>query len=245
MAKAKRTVLEKKVKKKKWVQVLAPEVFSAAEVGELPLTATENAMGRVVTANLMNITHDIKQQNINIRLKVTKVDDDKAHTSIQSFRMMPTAVKRMTHRRMDVIEDSSVYLSGDQVALRIKPMLFTRGNTTNSVKRALRKGLRNLILRSVRQSKVEEVFRDALSNKLQYDIEKELGKIYPIKSCVIRELTQERQRQRKKSKAVDKEEEVHIRHVPKKEEEWDLPHAPEEKIPELEASEEIPPDSEN
>jgi len=219
----KRKVIERKSKPKQWIPILAPEIFNKVEIGQVPLVSSENAVGRVVTANLMNITHDIKQQNINIRLKVKEVKDNIALTQIHSFKIMPTAVKRMTHRRIDVVEDSSVYLTKDNVPMRIKPMLFTRGNTSSAVRSALRKGMRNLILRNVRKSNSEEVFRDALSNKIQYDIEKELSKLYPLKNCVIRELIIEPPKSRKLSKTVQKEEEVTIKKGITKEEEWEAP----------------------
>ena len=204
----KRSALEKKAKKKRWVPILAPEVFNKAVVGEIPLVSAEAAMGRIVTVNLMNITHDIKQQNINIHLQVNEVKENQAFTKIHSFRVTPTAVKRMTHRRVDIIEDSSIFLTSDKVRVRIKPMLFTRGNTSSPVRRALRKGMRNIILRTIRQTTLDNLFRDTLSNKLQYAITKELNKLHPLKHCVIRELAIEKERTRKKAKVVDKEVEV-------------------------------------
>lgn len=211
MAKSpKRTVLEKKVKKKRWIPVLAPEMFNSVVIGEMPLIAPQAAMGRAVSANLMNITHDLKQQSITVLLRVNEVKENQALTMIESFRVMPTAMKRMTHRRMEIVEDSSIYVTSDNVRVRIKPVLFTRGNTTNSVKRALRKGMRNLVLRNVKAVSVNDLFRDALSNKLQFAITKDLGKLYPLKKVVIRELSLEKERTRKKSTAVETEVEVPV-----------------------------------
>lgn len=207
-AASKRKVMEKKVKKKRWVPILAPDIFNKAVVGEIPLTSAAAAQGRVLTANLMNITHDIKQQNINVSLQICDVKENQAFTKINSFKVVPAAIKRMMYRRTEVIEDSSLFVTSDNVRVRIKPMLFTRGNTSNSVKRALRKGMRNLILRNVRKSKAGELFSAALSNKLQYAVVKELGKLYPLKHCVIRELSIERERTRKKARAVESEVEI-------------------------------------
>lgn len=204
----KRSVMEKKVKKKRWVSILAPDIFNKAIVGEIPLTSAVAAQGRVLTANLMNITHDIKQQNINISLQVYEVKENQAFTKINSFKVMPAAIKRMTHRRIEVIEDSSIFVTSDNVRVRIKPVLFTRGNTSSSMKRVLRKGMRNLILRTVKTSKVEELFRDTLSNKLQFAVMKELSKFHPLKNCIIRELSIERERTRKKVLAVESEVEI-------------------------------------
>ena len=211
MAKSpKRTVLEKKVKKKRWIAVLAPEMFNSVVVGEMPLVAPQAAMGRAVSANLMNITHDLKQQSITVLMRVNEVKENQALTMIESFKIMPTAMKRMTHRRMEIIEDSSIYVTSDNVRVRIKPVLFTRGNTTNSVKHALRKGMRNIVLRNVKSVSVNELFRDALSNKLQFTITKDLNKLYPLKKVVIRELSLEKERTRKKSTAVETEVEVPV-----------------------------------
>ena len=242
----KRSVMEKKAKKKRWVPILAPEMFNRAIVGEIPLTSAEAAQGRVLTANLMNITHDIKQQNITVSLQIYEVKENQAFTKINSFKVMPTAIKRMTHRRMEIIEDSSIFITLDNVRVRIKPMLFTRGNTSNPVKRALRKGMRNLILRTVKQSKVEELFRNMLSNKLQYAIIKELSKLHPVKHCVIRELSIEQERtRRKKAKAVETEVDVpKTRKALAKEEEQDLDQGiikPKKKEPVLVAGVELEP----
>ncbi len=204
----KRSVMDKKVKKKRWLPILAPELFNKTQVGEIPLVSADVAVGRMLTANLMNITHDIKQQNINVSLRIDQVTENQAHTKIHSFKIMPSAVKRMTHRRVDIIEDSSIFLTSDKVRVRIKPMLFTRGNTSSPVRKALRKGMRNIILKTVKNTKADDLFRDALSNKIQHNVIKELNALYPLKRCVIRELSIEKERTRKKAKAVETEVEV-------------------------------------
>ncbi len=228
----KRTVMEKKVKKKRWVPILAPDMFSKGVVGEIPLASAGAAQGRVLTASLMNITHDIKQQNINVSLQIYDVKENQAFTKINSFKVMPAAIKRMTHRRIEVIEDSSIFVTSDNIHVRIKPVLFTRGNTSNSVKRALRKGMRNIILRSVKKSTFDDLFRDALSNKLQYAIVKELSKLHPLKHCVIRELSLDKGRTR--TKAVESEVEIPKTRKGKAKEEGERP-AKKKKSPEEEA----------
>ena len=74
MAKAQK--LEGAVKaRKRWFDVLATKDFNETVIGETPALAPEQIVGRVISVNLMNITGNIKKQNINVKFKITGIRD--------------------------------------------------------------------------------------------------------------------------------------------------------------------------
>ena len=58
------------IKKKIWVQLVAPQSFNSQLIGEIPTTETKKLIGRVVTVNLMSLTGDMKKQNTNIKFLI-------------------------------------------------------------------------------------------------------------------------------------------------------------------------------
>ncbi len=183
-AKAKK---EKKLKKR-WIPILAPEVFNRAVVGESVSDNPETLKGRTVVVNLTNLTHDVKQQNINLRLRVVKLEDNQAITEIVGYQFTPVAIRRMTHRHADVIDDSQLYQTKDTIIVRLKPFIMTRHNITNSVKQTLRKSAQQFFVKQVASLTYNELMRDIITNKFQSGAEKHLNRIYPLKFCVVREI---------------------------------------------------------
>ena len=71
---AKRTLRQIKTKKKKWMPVYASKDFGEGFLGELLVSDVKNLEEKSLTINLMDITGNAKNQNVNIRFKVEKVE---------------------------------------------------------------------------------------------------------------------------------------------------------------------------
>ena len=127
---AKKTVQKTiKVKKKKWYPILAPRTFNESVIGETPATDAESIVGKIVSANLMNLTGDMKKQNINMKFVVTEIKGDHAHTETSRYQMIPALIKQLVRRRRDRIDDSIICKTKDNKIINIKPIILTRSNT--------------------------------------------------------------------------------------------------------------------
>jgi ribosomal protein S3AE len=192
---AKNTKNSKKVdvtlKKKKWFPILSPLILGEKEVGETFLEELETAVGRTIDVNLMQVTGDMKSQNISVKFEVTEAKDQKIFTRITEFTYLPSSVKRLIRRKMTRLDDSVVAVTKDGKMVRIKPMASTRSKVSSSVERALRAVLRQEVIDAVTRTPYDELFVGVIKNRIQNEIKAKLSKVYPIKIMIIRVLKEE------------------------------------------------------
>lgn len=185
MAKGKSTT---KVKKKKWFTVNAPELFNRELLGETTAYEPEEITGRHMIINLMELTHDIKKQHVNMDFKVTGFVDNTGVTEIRSYEIIPASLKRQIRRKRDKIDDSFVCRTKDDKIIRIKPFILTANNASAAIRTALRKRARDVMYSITAKNTFEQIIQDLISQKLQFFLRDSLKSIYPLKYCDIRYL---------------------------------------------------------
>jgi ribosomal protein S3AE len=172
--------------KKHWVPLLAPSMFKHEQLGESYVLETDSLKGRGITVNLMNLTGDMKRQNLNVSFRVTDVKEGKAHTRVTGLVMQPSSVKRLVRRGRSKIEDSFIVkLAHGQVA-RIKPLLITKNVTSNANGAVLRKASRELLTALAKEHSFETLVADIVTLKLQRHVRAELSNAVPLRSVDIR-----------------------------------------------------------
>src|SRR3989338_7988432 len=174
--------------KKSWRQIVAPKMFNEMALGETLGYTPEEMLGKRVVYNLMNLTKDVKRQNIVITFEVTGIQDGKGTTSVIAYTMVPSSVKRLVRRRSDRVDISFACETADGKIVRIKPLLVTRGNTTTVILRKLNRIASDYVLRQVKRLTYEGLLNDLISYKFQSEMRARLSKTYPLKSCEIRSL---------------------------------------------------------
>ena len=193
-----------KVKKKRWYPILAPKMFKQVQVGEMFLDDPRKSVGRTITTNLMEITNDMKKQNINIRFSVSGSEGDNIHTAVSGYDMVPASIKRMVRRGRERIDYSSIFSTADNKNIRLKAILLTRFKVKGSVERALVKSLQDYLVKTISRTKYDDLVGDIVFHKFQKALYSNLSRIYPLKNCEVRSMKIE---ERKKAKKVKIEEE--------------------------------------
>ncbi len=183
---AKKKAAVKAGKKKKWFKILAPAVFNKAEVGELPLFEPEQALGRTVTVNLMTLTRDPKKQDKLVSFVIDGKTESMFTTFFKSYKMMPSAVKRLVRRNKSKVTDSFMVFTKDKRELQLKPVLVTRTKVNRSVKSDLRKECKLLAKEFLLKLDYEHFLSLLITDKFQKQLQEELKKITPLSACRIR-----------------------------------------------------------
>src|SRR5262245_19272457 len=111
---AKKQDAQLKVRKKKWVQIVAPKLFREVVIGEVPLYEAEQLKGRRMTVNMMTLTNNPKNQSISVKIIVSEIKEGKGHTELTGFETMPGSLKRIVRRGRTKIEDSFVVQTADK-----------------------------------------------------------------------------------------------------------------------------------
>ena len=176
-------------KKKRWHKVVAPKLFNEQELGKTPALDTGMLEGRTIATSLMTLTRDMKQAGTTVTFEVHRVQGDTAFTRIKEVEIMPSSIKRLVRRHRDLVEDSFIITTSDDIKVRIKPFLVTKNCTNNSIGTALRKALRIELARIASKTPYESFVTDVLSRRLQNGLRSTLSKIYPLRNCDIRKLS--------------------------------------------------------
>ncbi len=149
----------------------------------------------------MDLTRDIKKQNINMRVKVTGLKENKALTEVIGYQVIHTFIKRIIRRGRNNLHDSFVCKTSDEKNVRLKPLMITVNKTKGVVINSLMRALRTNLTEYVRKITYKELVNELVSHKLQSNLKNSLRKIYPLRSCEIKEMSLET-----KKKVIGREE---------------------------------------
>jgi len=175
-----------KAKKKTWYQIFAIKSFGESFIGELPLTEAELMLDRSISMNLMNLTNNPKNQNINLRFKIERVLGSKGMAFPTNYEMISSTIKRLVRRKKDKIDDSFVCTTADGIKVRVKSLILTRYQTKHSVDTLLRKSAREFLTAAVAGSNYFTFFLDIINFRVQRALKDYLKKKYPVAICEIR-----------------------------------------------------------
>ncbi|KYK26838.1 hypothetical protein AYK26_04600 [Euryarchaeota archaeon SM23-78] len=179
-------VAKPKVRKKKWYPILAPKLFKEMVIGEVHLYDSNNMLNRSLTANMMNLTGNPRNQHINVMLRISEVKDGKGLTQVLGFEMMPSSVKRIVRKGRTKISDSVIVATSDNKKVRIKPLLITNTTVNKSAANSIRLTVRNQIAYLVSKLSYEKLVQEIMMFKLQKHLGSTAAKIAPIKNSEIR-----------------------------------------------------------
>lgn len=172
--------------KKKWFEIVAPEQFGAAVVGETPAVDAKQLVGRTVDISLMEISRDYSNFYIKLLLQIDRIEGNKAFTKLVGHDTIRERIYRMVQRyarRVDVIQDITTK-DGQKVRLKTVFVLIRRVGT--SIKDSSRAEAKKLIEDMVKKKTLDELIQMIISGDIQKTIKKNISKIYPVGNVEIR-----------------------------------------------------------
>lgn len=201
MAKAKSAI---KVKKKQWVEIVAPKVFNEKVIGESPMVDPAKLIGRPVLVNMMALTNDPKKQNVSLKFTISFIGDNKAKTKSYGYYLSVSFLRRLMRRATTRIDDSFLVETGDKLKVRVKPFMLTRKKVPGSIATALRAETRRYVAKQLSKTPYEQVIGAAAFHKFQRSLSSHLKRIYPLKTCEIRAMYIEKEKKGKKKSKLEK-----------------------------------------
>ena len=217
-----------KTKKKKFVKIIAPKQFHEQVIGESPVADPRLLVGRKIKINMMSLTDDPKNQNIQINFLINNLKGESVSTEIIGYTLLPAFVRRLVRKDKKRIDDCFIAKTNDNKKIILKTFLLTLNKTTKPVLKALRKQTQELLKSNVSKKPYDELVKEIFSHRLQNETRKKLAKIYPLKQCEIRDMQlvfektykeeTPKQKEVKVEKPAKKEEPTERKKEPKKEE---------------------------
>lgn len=201
-----------KVKRKKWISVIAPELFRNEPIGDVPVNDPKSLINRTITANLMTLTRDMKRQNTNIKFIITNIKGGGAVTDFYGYYLNTTSIKRLVRRGKEKIGISIICKTSDNKKVRIMPLIISYTKVKGSVAASFRRDATSYLRSYAAKTTFENMIKDLITNKLQRDLKGAIRKVYPIRILEIAQLHIEREK-----KSGGGEVEVEVKEEPKEE----------------------------
>ena len=209
MAKATRKKVSKiKTKKKTWFPVLAPKLFAQKQVGESYLSAAEEAKGRVFRVNARDLTGNIRDQNNNVKFRITGFNGHALMTESIGFAVNVSSVKRAVRKNTARLDDYFALPTQDGKIAVIKTVLVTRNRVQRSTRADLRNGLLDHLKIEIKKHPFPTFLGMAVESKIQMGAKKKLNKICPIKEVMIRVIELKDSVKNAKVESLDVEEQL-------------------------------------
>ncbi|HIH39313.1 TPA: hypothetical protein HA219_01145 [Candidatus Woesearchaeota archaeon] len=175
-------------KTKRWYKIISPQMLGANQIGETVAAEESQLIGRTINISLGAIINDMKKQNTNAILEITKINAGNAETEIKKLEIVPSSIRRMVRKGKERIDLSLVCATKDNVLIRIKPFVATRGKVGGSVLTKMTNLLDAVLRVEASRTNYENLMADVIHGKLQKTAKQRLNKLYPVKTSEIRSI---------------------------------------------------------
>ncbi|MFT4309573.1 MAG: hypothetical protein ACMXYL_03745 [Candidatus Woesearchaeota archaeon] len=185
MAKGKQKKQTVKTVKKKWYEIQAQGYFQN-KLGEILLDDPQKVVGRKMKVNLMDLTNNIRMQQITLTYEVEKLEGDKGMAVWKHYQMSPTFLKRIIRRRTTRIDSSFIAKTQDDKLVRVKPMIIARNRLSTPLRSEIRKASIQYFAEKIAELQQHEILGSVISGSMQKELKKKLSSYAPIKSVELR-----------------------------------------------------------
>ncbi len=175
-------------KKKQWFEIISPKIFGSVKVGETLGYDEKSIIGRVIKANLRDLTGDFKKSHISVKLIIDKVVEGKAHTSIYGYVVQRQYLQRFLYKKMSKVDLIADTYTSDKKKVRLKLISTINGRIQTSKKKIIRAALKKGLLKLVNNMDLDNLVFMCAMNKLQTTLAKKIRKVHPLRFLEIRRI---------------------------------------------------------
>lgn len=174
-----------KWKSKSWYNIVAPDMFNGAKVGETPAAEPELLLGRISNVSLQDLAGDFSKVHVKVKLKINAIRGGECKTQFYGHDMTSDFVRRLTRRRRSKIEPTFDVKTKEGYHIRVKVLSVTNKRINSSIKKSLRDKQREIIHETASKSTLSQFVQKILFGSLASYIKKECKTIYPLRTVEI------------------------------------------------------------
>jgi small subunit ribosomal protein S3Ae len=176
---------------KQWYDVLAPEEFDRAELGETLADEPDKALGRTIETTLGDIRNDASENNTKLTFRITEVASDTAYTEFIKHELTRDYVRSLVRRGSSKVEAHITVLTSDDYRVQVQPVAFTTKQADESQEKAIRRTMIDLVRETGTERTFEELIDSIVEGRLSSAIYNEAKTIYPLRRVEIAKATLE------------------------------------------------------
>lgn len=174
-----------KWKKKKWFEIIAPKIFNEQKVGKTVAEKPAQLVGRSVAISMRDITKEIKKSQINVKLKITKVEGTKAFTELIGFDTDKGYVRRNVRRRVSKIETHQTIETKDNKKEKISILAITAKKAYREQETAIRKIIEDGVTAFAKTKTYDQIMNDLLFGGATAKMFTKAKKVFPLKKLEV------------------------------------------------------------
>ena len=173
-------------KAKQWYNLVAPEMFGKANIGETVADVPEKLVGRIIEVTLGELTNDLSKQNIKLLLQVDSVGGDSAYTKFKGHQLTQDYLRSLVKRQTSNIEINISVKTRDNYTIRVKPSCFTIKRARANQVKAIRLIMNKIIALRAKELDMEQFVQEIVTGKLAASIYHDVKPIYPLRRVEVR-----------------------------------------------------------
>ncbi len=173
-------------KAKQWYNLVAPEMFGKANIGETVADVPEKLIGRVIEVTLGELTNDLSKQNIKLLLKVDSVGGDSAYTKFTGHQLTQDYLRSLIKRSTSNIETNISVSTKDGYTIRVKPSCYTIKRARANQVKAIRSVMNSVIMSKAKEMDMSQFVQEIVTGKLSASIYHDVKPIYPLRRVEVR-----------------------------------------------------------
>lgn len=190
MAKKQNRAASRKVKdrwkSKEWYNILAPQMFNLARIGETLSSEPDTVVGRIATVTLQDLTGDFSKAHLKLKFKVRDVRGYDAYTEFIAHDMANDYVRRLSRRHRSKVDTVVDVKTADNYILRIKTMAVI----DRRMQAGQRTGIRNITSETLREytknKTMAEIVKAMVTGELSKILASKCKPIVPVRRMEIR-----------------------------------------------------------
>lgn len=171
---------------KDWYEIVSPELFGSETVAETPAEEPKSVEERTVKLGLQDLVPDTRRYYMDVYLKVTEVEGNRAKTAISGHNVSSDYVSKMVSRRSNRIDAVEDVKTSDGSRVRVKVVGATIRKTSSSQVNEVRRRMREVIREEAGKKSLDEFMESIFTGDLQKKMEAAAQKIYPLREVEVR-----------------------------------------------------------
>lgn len=175
---------------KKWVVVNAPSAFGESPLNYIPITDTENAVGRVIENTMFDIMkQDPTQHQIKVHVQIERINDDVASTRFKGHEYAKEFLRSLIRRGSSMILFVHDYTTMDGHTFRVQFIAFTQRRANSAKKHEIRLVAHQILSKRIPEMTVDQFAQEVTMGKLASDVMAEVKKIINMRHIGIKKTT--------------------------------------------------------
>lgn len=170
---------------KKLLTVLAPSSLGGVELLPIMVSDPELAVSRTYECLFYDVTEDVQHQTIKLKLRIVKVDGDKAFTVYAGHEYLREYLRSLIIRGTSYVDIIKDVVTKDGVKYRVRAGVFTVRRINTSRQKAIRKIAFEFLEKRASELDNDVFIKEMLFGKLSSDLLAKVKKICPIRHVGI------------------------------------------------------------